>query len=129
MKIVQQGRMHEIESHEKVGHDAAAVWEKAKIVISNYFWIMQNVLYRDKRKENPPCLELLKHSFRELYDWNEANFLHFFWLCNNLHHDFLQLMKVKVLLSFSSPTQLLFAYSIKFVHRDNFRGWKLKCQI
>ena len=50
---MQQGRMHEIESHEKVGHDAAAVWEKAKIVIQNYFWIMQNVLYRDKKIENP----------------------------------------------------------------------------
>ena len=30
MKIMQQGELHEIESHVKVGHDAAAVWKKQK---------------------------------------------------------------------------------------------------
>ena len=33
MKIMQQGELHEIESHEKVGHDAAAVWKKQKCYI------------------------------------------------------------------------------------------------
>ena len=27
---MQQGELHEIESHVKVGHDAAAVWKKQK---------------------------------------------------------------------------------------------------
>ena len=32
VKIMQQGELHEIESHVKVGHDAAAVWKKQKNV-------------------------------------------------------------------------------------------------
>ena len=34
---MQQGELHEIESHEKVGHDAAAVWKKQKLLHKTIF--------------------------------------------------------------------------------------------
>ena len=34
---MQQDKTHEIESHEKVGHDVAAVWEKAKLLHKTIF--------------------------------------------------------------------------------------------
>ena len=97
---MQQGELHEIESHVKVGHDAAAVWKSKKMLHKTIFVSCKTSFIAWLKRT--PCLRLLQISF-QIHATYEI-FFHFFWLCNNLHHDiFSHFMKVKVILSFSSP--------------------------